>query len=631
MENKFSIIILILLFVSLANAGSTVFEIKEKPVCVGSIILHEGENFDLFDYYRLNLKQVVSPNIAQDLSIYKISDNTLLGTIQGQQSSSIIRGFTAEDGTSFQLYLCQVKYDSDSGKRWAEIAVSQPWTLAFQKRNTDSLVISTNDFEGLPVITPQTQDSRRLFYIMKSVSDNSVIAVFAAGGNGNANFYDGRVSDNKRFYFTAVMDSIEHQSLSPGVSFEDTGTSDKGFCKYENGVLAYCRSTGYNTRIETPSNSQPVNNASTITVTMTNNSTTTSQNSNISYSYPDSSNWSGNNTSSNTQETTQVTTTTETSTTSSTATTSSGSTSTTSSVSTTETEEIPMPVAIYAGGDVEITEFGDFECPFCKKFFDDTLPQLKQRYGDKLTIKYKHFPLPFHDYVRKAAEASECARDQGKFLEYHDVLFKYSPQLDEVSLNNYADEIGLDIATFKNCLSNGEKKAIVEADYQEGSNRGVSGTPTFFIGDRVLVGAVPFQSFVDFIEGGQSEKIKDDNYNGQDGSKEETKEKKISDNSDSTEKIVTLLIKLEKLSIKFDRLSTESEGLANYYQGTNDAKYQKWKKVSQDFKDIVTRIDETKQSIKNKDTLDDASVKDINDTLDYIRAQLKTAVIDIVG
>lgn len=151
-------------------------------------------------------------------------------------------------------------------------------------------------------------------------------------------------------------------------------------------------------------------------------------------------------------------------------------------------------------GDIKIIEYSNFQCPYCKQFSDTTLPLLKEKYGNRLTVMYKHFPLPSHLYARKAAEASECAKDQSKFWEYHDILFRNSPQLDDDSLDAYANEIGLDVALFKNCLASGEKRARVEADYQEGLTQGVYSIPAFYINGKALIGAASFESFVEFIE-----------------------------------------------------------------------------------------------------------------------------------
>ncbi|MEW6062831.1 MAG: DsbA family protein [Nanoarchaeota archaeon] len=150
-------------------------------------------------------------------------------------------------------------------------------------------------------------------------------------------------------------------------------------------------------------------------------------------------------------------------------------------------------------GKVTIVEFSDFQCPYCGRA-ELTLKQLKQDYGSKIEIIYKHFPLNFHQYAQKAAEASECARDQGRFWEYHDLLFGNQDALDLASLKKYAKDLGLDTGKFNSCLDNGGKASVVKNDFNEGIARGVDGTPTFFIGNEALVGAQPYSAFKQIID-----------------------------------------------------------------------------------------------------------------------------------
>lgn len=148
---------------------------------------------------------------------------------------------------------------------------------------------------------------------------------------------------------------------------------------------------------------------------------------------------------------------------------------------------------------VQIVEYSDFQCPFCVRAFP-TVQQIKQAYGDKVEFTYKHFPLnSIHPLAQKAAEASECARDQGKFWEYHDLLFSKNSdwvQTDGISkFKQYAADLGLNTSAFNTCLDSGAKKAVVDADLAEGSSKGVNGTPAFFIGGELISGAQPFETF----------------------------------------------------------------------------------------------------------------------------------------
>ena len=147
------------------------------------------------------------------------------------------------------------------------------------------------------------------------------------------------------------------------------------------------------------------------------------------------------------------------------------------------------PVA--ADGALTVIEFSDFQCPFCSRA-SPVVKQLREKWGDQINFVYKHFPLrSIHPNAQKAAEAVECARDQGKFEMYHDALFA-SPNLGDSTLRELAAKISLDPAQFNTCLDSGEKASIVESDLQEGIAKGVTGTPTFFVGSEKIGGAVPF-------------------------------------------------------------------------------------------------------------------------------------------
>lgn len=114
---------------------------------------------------------------------------------------------------------------------------------------------------------------------------------------------------------------------------------------------------------------------------------------------------------------------------------------------------------------------------------------------------YRDFPLTsMHQFAQKAAEASECADDQGKFWEYHDLLFANQSALDVDSLKGYAAELGLDTATFNECLDAGTHTEEVQKDFEDGQASGVGGTPAFFINDRYVSGAQPFSVFQQVID-----------------------------------------------------------------------------------------------------------------------------------
>ncbi len=150
---------------------------------------------------------------------------------------------------------------------------------------------------------------------------------------------------------------------------------------------------------------------------------------------------------------------------------------------------------------VTIVEYSDFECPFCGSAHP-TVQQVMQTYGDDVRLVYRHFPLSFHAQAQKAAEASECASDQGKFWEMHDIMFENQAALQGgvTQLKKWAAELRLNTAKFNSCLDSGEKASVVAAQASAGSAIGVTGTPGFFINGISVVGAQPFSTFKQVID-----------------------------------------------------------------------------------------------------------------------------------
>lgn len=149
---------------------------------------------------------------------------------------------------------------------------------------------------------------------------------------------------------------------------------------------------------------------------------------------------------------------------------------------------------------VTIDEYGGYQDPFSGAFAANTWPLLQAEYESQIELTFKHFPLSFHQYGMKAAEAAECARDQGKFEDYHFTLFQHQEALDEDSLRKYAMELKLNTEQFNDCLANGEKKSIIDQHLAEGIKQNVSGTPTFFINGKMLVGAQSYSVFKEMID-----------------------------------------------------------------------------------------------------------------------------------
>ena len=147
---------------------------------------------------------------------------------------------------------------------------------------------------------------------------------------------------------------------------------------------------------------------------------------------------------------------------------------------------------------VTVIEFSDFQCPFCSRFYAQTLPSILKDWVDsgKAKIYFKHFPLTsIHPNAQKASEATECAKDQNKFWEMHDKIFENQAAIQIADLKKYAADLKLDTAKFNKCIDDGEKAAAVNADLQEGFANGVTGTPSFFINGQSIVGAQPYEAF----------------------------------------------------------------------------------------------------------------------------------------
>lgn len=148
---------------------------------------------------------------------------------------------------------------------------------------------------------------------------------------------------------------------------------------------------------------------------------------------------------------------------------------------------------------VTVEVWSDFECPYCAKG-STTLEQLREKYGDRIRIVFRHWPLPFHEHARLAAAASMAAAEQGRFWEYHDALFQQQRELDRASLVKLARKLKLDVERFERALADGAYDNYLEAEVLEARQRGVTGTPTFFINDTALVGARPVAQFVEAID-----------------------------------------------------------------------------------------------------------------------------------
>ncbi|MEC7417995.1 MAG: thioredoxin domain-containing protein [SAR324 cluster bacterium] len=159
---------------------------------------------------------------------------------------------------------------------------------------------------------------------------------------------------------------------------------------------------------------------------------------------------------------------------------------------------------------VMMLEFSDYQCPFCRRA-RNTLKQVLDRYQDRIVYGYRHFPLSFHTEADEAAIAVECAREQEKFLELHELLYENQKAQTLSHLKQYARRVKIpDLAAFDECLESERYRSLVDQDMDDGAEVGITGTPGFVIGHydsksrtvkgEVLSGAQPYQNFVESLE-----------------------------------------------------------------------------------------------------------------------------------
>jgi protein-disulfide isomerase len=149
---------------------------------------------------------------------------------------------------------------------------------------------------------------------------------------------------------------------------------------------------------------------------------------------------------------------------------------------------------------ITIVEFSDFQCAYCKRVLP-VLYQVMEQYPGKVKLVFRDFPiLSIHPHAQKAAEAAHCAAEQGKFWEYHDLLFEKQDAIPTMDYAEHARTLGLEPAAFQACLDAKRYQGTVERNYADGVKAGVSGTPAFFINGRPLTGAQPLEAFKTVID-----------------------------------------------------------------------------------------------------------------------------------
>lgn len=154
---------------------------------------------------------------------------------------------------------------------------------------------------------------------------------------------------------------------------------------------------------------------------------------------------------------------------------------------------------VRGGKDAKVTliEYSDFECPFCKRH-DPTISKILKDFPKDVRVIYRHYPLSFHPFAQKAAEASECVAKLGgdkAFWAYHDKIFGATEDISDAQITQAAKSTGVDMTAFNTCVSSGEMKARVSEDEASGNDAGVQGTPATFVNGQLVSGAIPYAQF----------------------------------------------------------------------------------------------------------------------------------------
>lgn len=146
---------------------------------------------------------------------------------------------------------------------------------------------------------------------------------------------------------------------------------------------------------------------------------------------------------------------------------------------------------------VEITEYADYQCPFCQTFATLQMPTIEERLikTGRLRWRYRDFPLQQHQFARLAAHSAACADEQGKYWEQHDRIYEGQAQWSSARkagdlFRGYAQALGLDMGKYDECMASGRYAGRIQASYEEGARAGVSSTPTLLVGNRLYQGRI---------------------------------------------------------------------------------------------------------------------------------------------
>jgi protein-disulfide isomerase len=153
-----------------------------------------------------------------------------------------------------------------------------------------------------------------------------------------------------------------------------------------------------------------------------------------------------------------------------------------------------------ANAPITIVEFGDFQCPFCKQWHQETYQPLLAAYPGKIRVVFRDFPLTsIHPNAEPSAEAAQCANEQNAFWPYHDKLFN-GDTLSDAVYQQYAQDLGLDMTQFNTCYSSHKFQQAIQTDSSYALSIGVNSTPTFFINGLAVIGAQPLDAFKQVID-----------------------------------------------------------------------------------------------------------------------------------
>jgi len=156
---------------------------------------------------------------------------------------------------------------------------------------------------------------------------------------------------------------------------------------------------------------------------------------------------------------------------------------------------------------VEITEFADFQCPFCQTFATLQMPTIDERLiqTGRVRWRYRDFPLQQHPFARLAAHSAACADEQGKYWDQHQRIYEGQSEWSEARdagpiFRNYAKAAGLDLGRYDACMKAGKYAGRIQASYNEGVQVGVSSTPTLLIGDRLYKGRFDSDAIIKMVD-----------------------------------------------------------------------------------------------------------------------------------